>query len=281
MRKKVEHIIENGVVIAKKCTVCLEMKSIDEFDVNKQGLGGRRSWCKKCAKEYRTKNKEKLSAYYKEYRKRNLERERQRIREWFKRNKEYLAEYREKNREAIRARIKRYQKSNPEKLAESQRKYREKNRMLYILANQRRYARRKYLVCNFTERDAEILLDKFGGSCAICNDPFEHFDHFIALSTGHGGTYIGNLLPLCSFHNHSKNDRNPFEWVKTQNVDLDKWNFAIKTLSEQNGVSVDEFREFVYWCYENQRTVDQIKKDRRNSLDIWLDHKRSNKTTSA
>ncbi|WP_280525631.1 hypothetical protein [Peribacillus butanolivorans] len=31
----------------------------------------------------------------------------------------------------------------------------------------------------------------------------------------------------------------------------------------------NEFRSFVYWCFENKRDIDEIKADERRSVDIW------------
>ncbi|MEK5165822.1 hypothetical protein NYE69_26230 [Paenibacillus sp. FSL R5-0527] len=98
-------------------------------------------------------------------------------------------------------------------------------------------------------------LEYFGG-CALTGVTDDiQFDHFIPLTWGHGGTYKGNMIPLCKTLNFSKKDFNPFEWIKTQNVDPKKWVKVIKYLADLNGLSFNEYRSFVYWCDSNRRVT--------------------------
>ena len=85
----------------KKCTKCKEVKSLDEFYNSKGGKDGRSTWCKSCFKEYRNKNKEKLSQIAKKYYKYNRE-------DKLKKCKEY----REKNKEKLRIKYKKYLDNN-------------------------------------------------------------------------------------------------------------------------------------------------------------------------
>ncbi|MED1350592.1 hypothetical protein P4U51_30005, partial [Bacillus paranthracis] len=86
-----------------------------------------------------------------------------------------------------------------------------------------------------------------------------HLDHFIPLAWGHGGTIIENMIPLRGDLNISKNDRNPFEWIKREDireiVDMAKWHETIEYLAKLNGMTTKEYEEYVYWCEENKRDL--------------------------
>lgn len=77
--------------------------------------------------------------------------------------------------------------------------------------------------------------------------------------------------------NSSKNNRHPFEWAyeTLKNNDLDKFIEKAKRLAEINEVTFEEFQEYVDWCFENPRSIDDIKADneryghKKKSIDIW------------
>ena len=98
-------------------------------------------------------------------------------------------------------------------------------------------------------------------------------DHVIPVATGHGGTYEANLIPLEKSVNSSKNDSNIFEWfgATRQRFEISQELFdqTIGRLASANALTEDEYCEFVYWCHENKRTVDEIKADQRHSVEIW------------
>ncbi|WP_221930194.1 hypothetical protein [Melghirimyces algeriensis] len=119
-----------------------------------------------------------------------------------------------------------------------------------------------------------IRYEKFNDCCALSGVNNISLDHFIALKTGHGGTVIGNVYPLCRLLNSSKGDMNPFEWVKRngvrERIDIKRFNTLVEYLAEQNGLTVDEFRDFVYWAYENPRSLEEVQRDHRvNSIELW------------
>ncbi|GGF87908.1 hypothetical protein GCM10010916_01550 [Paenibacillus abyssi] len=120
----------------------------------------------------------------------------------------------------------------------------------------------------------------FNYKCALTNTRGDLVDdHFIAIATGHGGTIRGNIIPLLSAINFSKNDADPFTWFETnrQRFELDdsRWNALISYLADQNGLTLDEYRQFVDWCYANQRSIDDIRADNErygyvvSSLELW------------
>lgn len=125
----------------------------------------------------------------------------------------------------------------------------------------------------WTKKDIDTVKARFGEKCPLTNSTNIHYDHFIPLGIGHGGSYIGNMIPLDARLNESKQAKNPFEWVKTQpNIDYNAFNKVVDYLAELNGITVDQYRHFVYWCFDNKRGIDEIKRDNRNSIEIWREH---------
>jgi hypothetical protein len=145
--------------------------------------------------------------------------------------------------------------------------------VLKVYAHNRR-ALENYLPGSFNQEDFHYLKAYFSNSCAltkITNDI--DVDHFIPLSWGHGGSYYENMYPLNASLNRSKSDANPFDWFESakeeRGISTDAWNDLIRYLSSINGLTTDEYKAFVNWCYENQRTIDEIRADSRPSIEIW------------
>lgn len=106
-------------------------------------------------------------------------------------------------------------------------------------------------------------------SCALTGEKDYSIDHFIAISTGHGGSYLENYMPLSKSLNSSKNDKNPFNWIMFRGIDKGLLGLEVVRLSQLNRITVEEYRQFVYWCYSNKRNIDEIKRDPRHSIEIW------------
>ncbi|MFS1513431.1 hypothetical protein VQL36_13445 [Chengkuizengella sp. SCS-71B] len=96
-------------------------------------------------------------------------------------------------------------------------------------------------------------------------------DHFIPVSWGHGGLTIGNVYPLDSNLNSCKRDKNPFVWFEEnrEKINEERWNSLVSYIAEQNDLTVEELREFTFWCDSNKRSIEQVKADQRNSKEIW------------
>jgi hypothetical protein len=126
----------------------------------------------------------------------------------------------------------------------------------------RRRARLRNLPADFSEQDVLNLLSLFKEGCALTGDYRIHLDHVIPLATGHGGTINGNMIPLRGDLNFSKNDRNIFEWFEAirQRFELSQERFdnLIAWLASANAMSVEEYRDHVYWCHANPRTIDEL-----------------------
>lgn len=140
-----------------------------------------------------------------------------------------------------------------------------KNTEARRLQKARRYAYKLALPNSFTIEEFELIRTK-----EYSKETFE-IDHFIPLAWGHGGTYVENLCVLPKLMNTRKKDNNPFEFRKTLTKDerlyFDK---IIKRIANQYNISVRELRQYVYWCEQNKRTPEDIKRDgNTNSFELW------------
>lgn len=117
-----------------------------------------------------------------------------------------------------------------------------------------------YLPFDWSNKIAQDVYKSFNG-CALTGDIDNiELDHFIPISWGHGGTYKGNMIPLRKDLNCSKDNQNPFEWVKNpsirKKININKWNSTIQYLANLHGLSIEEYERYVYWCSDNRRIAD-------------------------
>jgi predicted transcriptional regulator len=130
----------------------------------------------------------------------------------------------------------------------------------------KRLARKKGLPDDLTAAQHAFTLYEFEEKCAVTGDSNIHLDHVIPLAAGHGGTTYGNMIPLRADLNISKNDRNIFEWFKAnrQRFELSQERFdnLIAWLASANAMTVEEYRDYVYWCHANPRSIDEIENDK-------------------
>lgn len=126
-----------------------------------------------------------------------------------------------------------------------------------------RKAETKHLPHDLTAMDKRAILARFDNSCCLTGEMSDiHFDHVIPLKIGRGGTTFGNIIPLHGPLNISKNKHNVFEWFETSkerfNLSEERFNEVIKWLASVNGLTEEEYKDFVYWCHDNP-----IKKEAR------------------
>lgn len=160
--------------------------------------------------------------------------------------------------------------ANRERYLEVSREYKRNNPEVRKAKKHREKALQRNLPHQWTKSDIDSVKNYFSGVCSLTGSRDIHFDHFIPLATGHGGSYTGNMITLDGRLNESKQASNPFEWIKTRiDVDKVKFNKVVDYLAEINGLTVEDFRSFVYWCFDNTRTPDEVKRDKRHSVDIW------------
>lgn len=123
----------------KKCSKCKEIKTIGEFNKDRQKKDGLSYCCKECKKiksrKWYLNNAEAIREYSKEYRKNNLEKVKELIRkctkEWQKNNieyrKKYAKQYYRDNLENEKKRHKRFIANNPNYYKEYNKKWRVNN----------------------------------------------------------------------------------------------------------------------------------------------------------
>lgn len=323
--------IDGILVDAKECTKCGVVKSLNEYNAKKNGLGKKASACKDCMLERRKQTKHLKSEYDKTYREKNLdkllkksrdhyyenreeyiqrrrehyqnnkEHHLQKCREWAENNKERVREahrtwmrkkrkedpefqlkciemqriHYHKNKEKYAQRYKVYYEQNQEYHRERRRKHyfenweksREKNKQWFRdnpeqaqVIRMRRRTREYLLPDDITYEEVEEVKLFFGG-CALTGEKEDiHLDHVIPLATGRIGAVRGNIIPLKSSLNESKRDKNIFEWFEQNKeywgLSQEKFDKLIDYLSRQNEMSVEKYREYVYWCHENPVQMD-------------------------
>jgi hypothetical protein len=249
---------EKGEVLSKECTECKQVLNIDFFHKRESGLGGKYPRCKQCCKSYKEKNRDRLSKYYKRRNEEKREVRRSQNREYYRMNKDRIIEkskkYYKENEKEVKAYVKDWYDRNRAEISKRKKKYNEENPHIRKSIRQRYKARRYSLPQNLTTNQTKQLLSI---GCILTGEKNDlHLDHFIPLSWGHGGTTFENMIPLSAELNISKNNRNPFEWIKTRNdIDISRWNAAIEHLARLNGMTAKEFEEYVYWCENNKREV--------------------------
>lgn len=208
-------------VLGKDCCLCRTWLPLDKFGDRAKGTGGKRSDCILCERA------------------RNLE--------YFREHKEerrlYSVKYNKDSREKINEKLRRWYRNNPDKV---------------VANNHRRRARKLSLPDDFTEDDMKRIYEEFGG-CVLTGSSDIQWDHAIPLSTGHGGTTADNMIPLRADLNLSKSDANIFEWFGRNkerfSLRQDKFDKLIEWLANINGMSTEDYRIFVYKCFENKREV--------------------------
>jgi len=223
-------------VLTKICTKCGEEKSLECFGTNKHSKDGLRGKCKTCTaayiKQYRRDNPEQIAEQKKQYYKENTERIAAGNKLYYKDNyekrAEYQKQYRKENAEKMAARDKQYREVSPEKVAAKKKKWSEANpeyTKLYQKANpeqcrlicQRRRARKKSLVSDFTMEQWESCLLYFNYKDAYTGLPLDSpsQDHVTPLSKG-GDYTVTNIVPCNRGINSSKGNRNMATWFRKQ-----------------------------------------------------------------
>ncbi|HDR4584723.1 TPA: hypothetical protein QCQ71_005388 [Bacillus cereus] len=199
--------------------------------------------------EYRERNKEQIIAYRKRKYQENKEEYSARYKVYYKENQEYHRERRRKhyfeNWDKSRARNKKWFKDNPDQAQ--------------VIRMRRRT--REYLLPDDITYDEVEEIKMFFGGCALTGETDDiHLDHVIPLATGRIGAVCGNIIPLKGSLNESKRDKNIFEWFKHNkeywNLSQEKFDILIDYLAEQNDMSVEEYKDYVYWCHENPVQMD-------------------------
>ena len=162
------------------------MRTCLDCDTSLEGECHNRTLCKSCAKERRRESLRK-------------HRQKPEVKEQMReRAREYMREHRQK----------------PE-AKEQRRKYLQKPEVKeHIRAHKhKRRAKAAKLVHDLTAYEWEETLVETEHKCVYCGAPWEHQDHFVPLSKGGGYTAL-NMVPSCASCNFSKNNKDPFEFIR-------------------------------------------------------------------
>lgn len=257
--------VKEGKLIAIECCECKEIKDHTEIKKSLSGFMEKHSRCKECERKYREKNRERDSEVHKMWAARNKNHRKEYMAKWREENADHIREYAEKTKERRRYTSKLYRIRNAEKIAEHRHNNRFRRRAMasiykakhpekYRVSHANRRARLNELPNTFTEDEYNDVLMYFGG-CALTSEKEDiQIDHVIPIATGKGGTTKENIVPLVKRLNNSKKDANVFEWFTKNknrfNLHQEKFDDMIKYLSELNGMTVEDYRDYVYKCHE-------------------------------
>lgn len=264
-KRGTQYVEIEGVIVAKECTKCKRMLKLTDYVKATKRFAGVAPRCKMCNKgyflNYYEENKEKVleqsKKYYGEHREMVISRtsnyhklhpevNKRAWKKWYQQNKSKIAEYK-----------RRWRIENIEDCKVRETKWRLNNKNKVVLKSQKRRALKRKLPNNFTHEQHESLLKYFDYKCPLTGSENIHIDHFIPLAIGHGGTTVNNMVPLDATLNTNKQAQNPFEWFKQAKElhDLAQKDFdnLVHYLAEANDMSINEYQEYVYWCFANPR----------------------------
>jgi hypothetical protein len=234
----------NGDIVAKVCRECSNVRPLKEYKKGKNGLGGRHSKCKECDSEksriYYVINTEKVTERTRNYREKYPDR----VKDI---NRNYRLKYYERDREKNLERNRKWCRGNLDKSS---------------VRRNRRRAVKAMVVNTLTVEQYTKTLEYFGNACALTGrtDNLEQ-EHAIPQSIG-GGYTFENIYPMTKSLNCSKSTSNIFEWFEAnrQRFELsqERFNNLIAYLASANAMTVEEYRDHVYWCHANPRKIDEI-----------------------
>jgi hypothetical protein len=255
-----------GEVVAKVCKKCFVAKSIEEYAKHKRGLGGRESACKVCRFEYRKTNKERKTEYMRNYYVENRGKCNDRSRKYYNENREHMVKYyrawREHNKDRKVKTNRKHYEANKERYAELRRLWKSNNPDKIVLLRQRRRAQKSVLPDDLTTTQMEAILKHFGGCALTKSSENINWEHALPLAIGHGGTTYGNMYPMSERLNFSKGKKNIFEWFVANRdrfgLKQAKFDALIEYLANINEMTIDEYRDYVYWCHANPRTIEEL-----------------------
>lgn len=272
---EIKEIVENGeVVLYKKCTACLNFKSLSDFHKSKNESYGKRSYCKQC-ESLRKKNKINTPLIIEE---KIIDGKSVRLKfcnscKTRKPMEQFYNSSRTSNGKASECIECRKEKSikyrsSPEikqKIAKRMHLYNQQleRKKMVVIKNQHLRAKNLNLHSTLTLKEKEEVFALFDNRCALSgNSQDVTIDHFIGLHTGKVGNVKENIIPLTRRLNTSKFTHNPFEWFaqKRDEFNLSQENFdnLILYLSRNFNMSVEDFKRFTYECYENMEDYSPV-----------------------
>lgn len=227
-------VIDGERVEAKECTKCSIAKTYDNYSPNKTLYDGHVNHCNGCRAERQ-----------KDYAKANPEIRRKSEQKW-----------RETNPDKVKEMSKRTREKHREGYSRRLREWKSRNKYKVDADTQRRRAIEKALPNNFDNDWADIVLTIYGG-CAFTGDKDDlHWDHFIPLATGIGGTVTWNMIPLKSTINTKKRARNPLKFFCSPEYSENRLLDILAIQSFLRGDSIEGHIDFVNNAFKEEERVD-------------------------
>ena len=251
--------------VFKRCTKCGELlvANTNNFRKTKGGKYGLRSSCKRCEKQYREQNRDKILERSKQYRQNN----KYKIKQYYENNKDKILEcnrqYRQNNKEKIAELNKQYRQNNKDKILKQKRQYYRDNRDKILEYNKQYYKTSQGQVNQFNAGSKRRMRKQNQGNGITSNQWFEmmnyfdwkcaysgkyiggkgehrNIDHITPLSKG-GEHEIWNVVPMYDSYNFSKHDKDMLTWYKEQIF-----------FSEERLNKIYEWQEYAFnkWGYE-------------------------------
>jgi hypothetical protein len=153
-------------------------------------------------------------------------------------------------------------------VSETQFKWNEENRDKIFGYNIARREMAEALPGEYNPEVWQRVRNDYGWKCAVSNSMSVAIDHFIPVAIGHGGTYRENLIPMDKRLNTKKKHHHPEKLIK-YGASEERFAQAVNNLAKLNGLTEKEYESFVDWCFANPRTIDEVKRDQRYSIEIW------------
>jgi len=140
--------------------------------------------------------------------------------------------------------------------------------------NQRRRARKLALPNDLKKDEWKAIVERFGGECCLTNSTNIVLEHVVPLENMHLGTSVNNVVPMDATLNQSKREKNLIEWVFEPDVkpliNWEKFDKLIYYLAELNGMTDGQYIDFLYFCSENKRTLEEVKAAKHSSVELFL-----------
>jgi hypothetical protein len=259
---------KEGEIVAKVCSKCDEIKELEQFSKASGKFSGRKPGCKICDvqknRKHYQENREKYRSVHKEWYENNKERRLEAAKRWREENSEKIKEYDrkwyEENRERQLELARVWRTENKQRHKELVRRWEQENKERITIKTHRRRARKNALPATLSSDKTVEILNNFDNGCALTGSSDIHLDHVIPLAIGHGGTTFGNMIPLRSDLNISKHDKNIFEWFEANrqrfNLEQGRFDRLIEWLGKANGLTVEEYRDYVYECHANTNEIE-------------------------
>ncbi|WP_338786260.1 hypothetical protein [Metabacillus sp. FJAT-53654] len=136
-----------------------------------------------------------------------------------------------------------------------QSKYVQETKDKRTVYKQRERARKLNLPDSFTEEEYLELKSFAAGKCMISGKEVElEIDHFQALSKGWLGSTKGNMILVSEEVNQAKRTMSLFEFLQSPRskglVDKEQLQRTLEYLAQANGMSMNEYIQFLYDCEE-------------------------------